>query len=84
MKKVFSIIALCAMTMSLSSFSDQEESVLITRNCSMEAIATYDFHMAFNNLTQAQAFALADSHYYSCISDGGEPGGPTIQHEEVE
>jgi hypothetical protein len=62
MKKFFSIIALGAMTLSLSSFAQLASEV----NCSTVAIDTYDAVFERSGGDYSLASAAADAAYDSC------------------
>lgn len=72
MKKVFSIIAIGAMTLSLSSFdSNKDESILLARNCTQVAFESYDGATDLG-YSAAEASQFADQQYDNCVNDGGE------------
>ncbi|MBZ9779253.1 hypothetical protein LB452_09980 [Psychroflexus sp. CAK8W] len=75
MKKFFSIIALGAMTMSLSSFTNLKEdsNTLLNANCTQLAM---DVHDSWTNQGYTDHFASgrADAAYDSCVSHSGTSG----------
>ncbi|AFU68034.1 hypothetical protein P700755_001064 [Psychroflexus torquis ATCC 700755] len=61
MKKFFSIIALGAMTISLSSFTSSVQIAESSLNCTDAAIATHDFAMSIG-------YSMADASFYADVT----------------
>lgn len=66
MRKVFSIIAIGAMTFSLSSFTSSLEIVEMNQGCTDAAIVAYDFARSIGH-SMADASFYADVTYEVCL-----------------
>lgn len=76
MKKVFSIIALSAMTLSLSSFNIDENtsnsvSLIIQEDCDQNYRELKAFAIG-NGASESEAENAAGDYWVNCVNNGGE------------
>ena len=68
MKKVFSIIALSAMTLSLSSFTVNNDPLLPDDDCAESAVDLQQSYLDAG-YSETEAFQAAEEYYDFCISE---------------